>query len=166
MVLTKAVRRKSPGHRPTAELNYGGYEMPWDNITLQKWHYVMAIAGSMFAILGTLLVSSSSLDAYVPATHGYVKALVKQAEDKLALSDIRMERRQISTQVQVLKGRRGQIEAQISERQLLLQQPGPPQYQKMVQDQIVTFQDDLKGVQDQIDSLEQEMRRTVKPISQ
>lgn len=140
--------------------------MPWDVVQLKKWHFIMGIAGSMFAIFGTILVSSSSLDAYVPATHGYVRTLVKQAEDKMALSDIRMERRQISTQVQVLKGRRGQIEAQISERQLLLQQPGPAQYQKMVKDQIVSFQDDLKGVQDQIDSLEQEMRRTIKPISQ
>lgn len=123
----------------------------WDNIGFYKRVTVIAVA--ITSVLAAAVAIANALQAGEPhwiATRAFVREQVTQATGSITKSQNDLQRQQIETQLQVAQGRRESIVAKIGDRQLLLKQPGPPDYERLAREQIGDLQQQLKELDEQI----------------
>lgn len=131
----------------------------WDNIA--NWKRLGIIAGAISAAIAAIIAVANVLEAgekHWIATRGFVRIEVAQSVKDTASSINVLGKQATRTEIQVLRSQRDGLIAKIKDRELLLQQDGPPGYKRLVEEQLGEFKTDLARQDRRIQEIEDKLR--------
>ena len=139
---------------------YGKIMAWWDQLAVSK--RLTIYATTITAVLAAVIAVANALSAGEPywvASREFVRSQVANAADLIDRNQQQLRSRQVRTEVQILQGRIEQTKAKISDRELLLQKPeeAPPEYKRLVIQQVDDFKDQIKSLEYQLDGLRREL---------
>lgn len=137
----------------------------WDSLAFYR--RISIVSGAVAAVIAALFAVANAMNAGEPywiATRGYTRYTVADALNKAQVaqhktireiqnSEKQIQRQQIRTEIQVVTGRIEDLKSKISDRKILLQQPGPEPLKRLVRDQIDQFETQLARLSHELDLL-------------
>ena len=132
----------------------------WDRLAFSK--RLTLYATTITAVLAAVLAVANALSAGEPywlASRDFVRVQVSTATSQIERSQQQMKTRQVQTEVQIIQGRIEQTRAKISDRELLIEKPegAPPEYKRLITQQVDDFKDQVKLLESQLDDLRREL---------
>lgn len=132
----------------------------WDQLAFSK--RLTLYATTITAVLAAIIAVANALSAGEPywlASRDFVRAQVSTATSQIERSQQQMKTRQVQTEVQIIQGRIEQTRAKISDRELLIEKPegAPPEYKRLITQQVDDFKDQVKLLESQLDDLRREL---------
>lgn len=142
------------------QCGYGRLMAWWDQLAFSR--RLTIYATTVTAVLAAIIAVANALSAGEPhwvATREFVRTQVSTATEQVERSQQQLKRRQVQTEVQILTGRIEQTRAKIADRELLIQKPegAPPEYKRLITQQVEEFKDQLKLLEAQLDDLRREL---------
>jgi len=132
----------------------------WDQIAVSK--RITIYATTITAVLAAIIAVANALSTGEPhwvATRQFVRSQVALATDQIDRTQQQLRTRQVQTEVQIVQGRIEQTRAKISDRELLVEKPegAPPEYKRLITQQVDEFRDQIKILEGQLDDLRREL---------
>jgi len=132
----------------------------WDQLAAAKRLTVYATA--ITAVLAAVIAMANALNAGEPhwvATRQFVRSQVELAAGGIDRTQQHLKTRLVQTEVQIVQGRIEQTRAKISDRELLVEKPegAPPEYKRLITQQVDEFRDQIKILEGQLDDLRREL---------
>ena len=132
----------------------------WDQLAFSK--RLTLYATTITAVLAAVIAVANALSAGEPywlASRDFVRTQVAVAAGQIDHTQQQLKTRQVRTEVQILQGRIEQTRAKISDRELLIEKPegAPPEYKRLVTQQVEEFKDQIKLLESQLDDLRREL---------
>lgn len=132
----------------------------WDQLAVSR--RLTVFATTITAVFAAVIAVANALNAGEPywlASRDFVRSQVAVAVDQVDRTQQQLKTRQVQTELQILQGRIEQTRAKIADRELLVQKPegAPPEYKRLITQQVDEFKDQLKILDSQLDDLRREL---------
>jgi len=142
------------------QCGYGKLMAWWNQIAVSK--RITIYATTITAVLAAMVAVVNALNAGEPhwvATRHFVRAQVELTTSQIERTQQLLRTRQVQTEVQIVQGRIEQTRAKISDRELLIEKPegAPPEYRRLIIQQVEEFKDQIKLLENQLDDLRREL---------
>lgn len=134
--------------------------MPKVDISPRKTTAVLGLVAGAVASLMVILNATSSAEPYWLAHREFVREQISKTSLKITADVSKVESRQISTQLQMAKTSRRDIQSKIEDKQLLLQQnPVLPQgVRDTINDQLRSLKEEYEDISSTITNLQREQQ--------